>query len=214
MRVLSLIAALILGTIASTVVAQAPAAGQSNAATAAQMPIAVVDIGYILKNHPTMKTEIETIETQMQAADVAMQQKRDAIIKQMDQLRDQYTEGTPEYEREEKAIAEQDTSFRLELVKKRKEFDTARANVLFKVYSEVTNLVKYASDQMGIKVVLRVSREKMDPSKPETVQMVMSQDVLHYNANVDLTDWVLKGLQSRAGQTASAGANAAAAAQR
>jgi len=188
-----------------TAMAQAPAAA-NQAAASQQIMIAVVDVGYLLKNHPTMKTEIDSIETQMKAADEAMSQKRDAILKQMEQLREKYTEGTPEYEREEKAIAAQDTEFRLELVKKRKEFDFARANVLVKVYNDITNLVKYASDNMGIQVVMRVTREQMDPQKPETVQMVMSQDVLHYNQRVDLTDWVLKGLQSRAGNTANAAA--------
>jgi Skp family chaperone for outer membrane proteins len=205
-RVWSLIVALILGCLASTAWAQAPAASQAAGQAVQQITVAVVDVGYILKNHPTMKTEIEAIEGQMKAADDSMAQKRDAILKQMEQLREKYTEGTPEYDREEKSIAEQDTAFRLELVKMRKEFDTSRANVLYKVYGEITNLVKYASDQMGIQVVLRVSREKMDPKKPETIQMVMSQDVLHYNARVDLTDWVLKNLPGQAAATANAGA--------
>jgi Skp family chaperone for outer membrane proteins len=204
-RVWSLIATIVLGSLANSAVAQAPAAGQ--AAASQQIMVAVVDVGYLLKNHPTMKTEIEAIETEMKAADEAMSQKRDSILKQMEQLREKYTEGTPEYEREEKAIAARDTEFRLELVKKRKEFDTSRANVLVKVYNDITSLIKYASDQMGIQVVMRITREKMDPQKPETVQMVMSQDVLHFNQRVDLTDWVLKGLQQRSStSTANAGA--------
>jgi len=44
----------------------------------------------------------------------------------------------------------------------------------------------------------------MDASKPETVQMVMSQDVLYYNPTVDYTDWVLKALQNEAAKTANA----------
>ena len=161
-------------------------------------------MGYLLKNHPTMKAEIDAIEARMKAADKSMSAKRDAILKQMEQLREKYTEGTPEYEREEKAIASQDTEFRLELVKMRKEFDSSRANVLVKVYSEITHWVKYLSDNMGIQLVMRITREQMDASKPETVQMVMSQDVLYYNPTVDYTDWVLKALQNEAAKTANA----------
>ncbi|MCA9131753.1 MAG: OmpH family outer membrane protein [Planctomycetales bacterium] len=206
MRVWSLIATIVFGSFASLAVAQEgqPAAGQS----AQPIAIAVVDIGYLLKNHPTMKADIEAIEAQMGAADKSMGEKREAILKQMEQLREKYTEGTPEYEREEKAIASKDTEFRLELVKMRKEFDSSRAKVLVDVYNQITNLVKYASDQMGIQVVLRVTREKMDASKPETVQMVMSQDVLHFSQRVDLTEWVLKGLQPRQANTAAAAAGA------
>ena len=86
----------------------------------------------------------------------------------------------------------------------RKEFDSSRANVFVKVYSEITHWVKYLSDNMGIQLVMRITREQMDPSKPETVQMVMSQDVLYYNAAVDYTDWVLKALQNEAAKTANA----------
>ncbi len=202
MRVWTLVATIVLGSFATSVVAQSPANGQQ---AASQTLIAVVDVGHILKNHPTMKNEIEAIEAQMKAADEQMTQKRDSILKKMEELREKYTEGTAEYEREEKLIAEQDTNFRLEIVKMRKEFDKARANVLYKVYSDIKNLVKYASDKMGIQVVVRVNgtRENLDPTKPDNVQLIMSQEVLYFASHVDLTDWVLNGLNQR---TANAGA--------
>ena len=199
MRVWSLIAAVVIaGLTTTTTLAQ----GQAQAGGAGSMTIGVVDMGHILQNHPTLKGKMEQIKGQMEAADKAMATKRDAIVKQMEQLREQFTEGTPEYDRAEKAIAEQDTEFRLELVKKRKEFETAQANVLYQVYTEINSLLKYVGDQMGTQLVLRVSREPMDPKKPETIDMAMSQGVLYFNNKIDLTDWVLKALEQNA-QTAS-----------
>lgn len=198
-RVLSLAIALILGTIAAqTVMAQ----GANQAASTNGITVAVVDVGYILQNHPTMKADIEAIESRMKDADAEMTRKRDAILKQMDQLREKFVEGTPEYEREEKRIAEQDTQFRLEVVRMRKDFDKARANVLYGVYNDIKELIKYVSDQMGIQVVIRVAgtREELDPAKPDHVQMLMSQEVLYYRPNVDLTDWVLQALKARVAQ--------------
>ena len=210
MRVFCLIVSFVLGVLASSAIAQAPAEGQQAAASQsrAQMPIAVVDIGYLLNNHPTMKSEIEAIEQQMKAADEAMTKKRDEIIKQLEQLREKYTEGTPEYEREEKAIASQDTEFRLEIVKKRKDFDERRAAVLVRAYGEITGLLKYGCEALGTQVVLRFSRETMDAQKPETVQRVMGQDVIYYHPNIDLTNWVMDGL-SRQARTPTANAGAA-----
>lgn len=210
MRIWSLVATIVLGSFAGSLVAQE---AQTAAQPAAASPVVgVIDMGYLLKNHPTMKAEIDAIETSMKAADETMSAKRDSILKQMEQLREKYTEGTPEYEREEKAIASQDTEFRLELVKMRKEFDSSRANVLVKVYSEITGLVKYLSDNMGIQLVMRITREKMDASKPETVQMVMSQDVLYYSSTVDYTDWVLNALTEAAKTAKAANARPAGAA--
>lgn len=209
MRVWSLIATIVLGSFTSSLVAQEgqPAA---SGAPAARPTVGVIDVGFLLKNHPTMESEIKSIEARMKAADESMSAKRDAILKQMEQLREKYTEGTPEYEAEEKAIASQDTEFRLELVKMRKEFDSSRANVLVKVYGEINHWVKYLSEQMGIQMVMRITREKMDANKPETVQLVMSQDVLYYSPSVDYTDWVLKALQNDAAKTAGARPAAAA----
>ncbi len=204
MRVLSLVVTFVLGLLASSAWAQGQ---QQPASSPSQISVAVVDVGHILKNHPTMKSEIEAIEGQMKAADEQMTAKRDAILKKMEELRVTYEEGTPEYEREEKIIAEQDTTFRLEIVKMRKEFDKSRAGVLYRVYADIQNLVKYASQQMGIQVVVRVNgtrEENLDTSKPETVQLIMSQEVLHFNPRVDLTDWVLNGLKQRTASAAGA----------
>lgn len=194
MRVWSLVATIILGSLSSPAFAQGQAAAGNS-----QITVAVVDVGHILKNHPTMKSQIEAIEADMKKADEDMTRQRDSILKQMEQLRERFTEGTPEYEREEKRIAELDTQFRLDLVKKKKEFDKSRATVLYKVYSDIQGLVKYASENMGIQLVVRVNgtRENLDTNKPENVQLIMSEQVLHYNARVDLTDWILNGLKQR-----------------
>ncbi len=199
MRIWTLVVATILGAIVSDAVAQENAS-KSPAA------IAVVDVGHILKNHPTMKGDIERIETQMKAADEEMTQQRDQILKLMEQLRENFVEGTPEYEAEEKRIAEMDTQFRLEVVKRRKEFDKSRAKVLYQVYSDIKLLVKYYCDNTGTQAILRVNgtREELDPNKPDTVQLLMSQEVLHYAANADITEWVLNGLNQRSAQRSGA----------
>ena len=59
-RVWSLVATVVLGSFATTVLAQGQPAANSQ-----QITVAVVDVGHILKNHPTMKSEIETIVTRI-----------------------------------------------------------------------------------------------------------------------------------------------------
>ncbi len=176
--------------------------GGTAAASPARPAIAVVDVAYILENHPTMKSEIERIEAEMKKADTEFAGKRDSIIKKLEELKQRYKEGTPDYEREEKAIAEMDTNFRLELIKKRKEFDEARARVIYQVYSGINEVLKWYCDQTATSVVLRASREQMDPKKPETVQLVMSQEVLFFQPNADITNWVLDAINQKSGKSA------------
>lgn len=204
MRICSLIVAFLLGILASDATAQEQPTSSSSG-----MAVAVVDIGYILKKHPTLKGEMDRIDAQMKAADDEMKAKRDEIVKQLEQLKERLTEGTAEYIAEEKRIAQLDTDFRLEILRKRKEFDKVRANILYKVYSDIKSFVKYASDSMGIQVVIRVdatraTKEELDPNNPDTVQLLMGQQVIHFAERVDLTEWVLKGLNQRSAQAAGA----------
>lgn len=187
---------------------QAQPQAQPQAASSGRT-VGVIDIGHILQNHPTLKGKMEGIKSRMEAADKEMQTKREAIIKQMEQLKEQYTEGTPDYDRAEKQIAEQDTEFRLELVKKRKEFENSQAEILFEVHGQITQLLKYLNQQMGIQVVLQVSRQPIDPKKPETLEIAMSQNVIYYDTNLDLTTWVLDALQKQLGTSAGGGARTA-----
>lgn len=203
MKYLSCVSAVVIGCLTMTQ-GQAQSAAQSQQQPAVKPLVAVVDMGYILKNHPTMKSEMESIEAQMAAADQEMNDRKNAIVKQVDQLREQYTEGTPEYDRAEKAIAEQDANFRLEISKKRKQFETAQADVLFRAYNNINNYLKYYADQTGTQLIVRVTREKMDPKKPETIQLVMGQDTLYYRPDTDITNWLLDALKSQSKQTASA----------
>ncbi len=62
---------------------------------------------------------------------------------------------------------------------------------------------------MGVQVVLQVSRQPIDPKKPETLEIAMSQNVIYYDTNLDLTTWVLDALQKQLGTTAAGGARTA-----
>ena len=123
----------------------------------------------------------------------------------MEQLKERFNEGTPEYDRAEKQIAEQDTEFRLELVKKRKEFESAQSEILFEVHGQISQLLKYLNEAMGVQVVLQVNRQPVDPKKPETLEIAMSQNVLYFDRNIDLTNWVLEALQKQLGTSNAAG---------
>ncbi len=180
------------------------AGAQAAAAARRQVPVAVIDLGYILKNHPTMKQEIERIKAQTEQVGAEFEKKRQGILKMMEELKVNYTEGTPDYMKMEQEIASQDTSFRLEVVRKNKEFEDARAQIFLQVHKEVAFYVKYYCDASGTFVVLKVAREKPDAKKPETIEIAMGQEVFYYQdaADVDITDWVLQQLKANSANTA------------
>jgi len=190
-----------------------PQAGSPQPAAVAPRPVGVIDIGFILQNHPTLKAKMDGIKSRMETADKEMQAKRESIMKQMEQLRERFNEGTPEYDKAEKQIAEQDTDFRLELVKRRKEFENAQAEILFEIHGQISQLLKYYCENTGVQVVLQVSRQPVDPKKPETIEMAMSQNVLYFDGKTDVTAWVLEALQKQLGSSNAGPARAAASPQ-
>ncbi len=205
--VLTLVAVLSVAT--ATVQAQqagqpANAGAQPAAAQRRQVPVAVIDLGYILNNHPTMKQEIEQIKSQSESVAAEFEKKRQAILKMMEELRENFTEGTPDYMKKEQEIAAMDTQFRLDVVRKNKEFDEKRAQIFYTVHAQVTEALQFYCQNMGTFVVLKVSREKPDPKKPQTIETAMMQEVFYYQnaADVDITQWVLDSLVARSGGTA------------
>jgi Skp family chaperone for outer membrane proteins len=202
--VITLVAGMSLVT--ATVQAQGtaqPAGGATPAASQQRPPVAVIDLGYILRNHPTMKQEIERIKAQTETVGAEFEKKRQTILKQMEELRENFTEGTPDYMRKEQEIAEQDTQFRLDVVRKNKEFDDARAQIFFEVHRQVTSLCKFYCDHTGTVVILKVARDKPDPKKPETIEIAMGQEVF-FHQNVDITDWALGELKKMSPQASAA----------
>lgn len=211
MRLQSLIVAIVCGCFVATnsAFAQQVAQAQPAAAQRPTMPVIVVDLGYILQNHPTMKKEMETIDGRAQAIKTEIDGKREKIQADLKALNESVNEGSPDYQRQEKAIADADTALRLEIVRRRKEIDDARADVLARIHGQLTHVVKFACEYYGASVVLRCSREKVDPKKPHTIEMGMGQEVFYFNPTNDITDWVLTQLQPQQTAGAQAAANTA-----
>lgn len=208
MRIRSFVFTLVVGLslVTTTAQAQAPGAGTASATAAPQrrtVPIAVIDLGYILNNHPTMKQEIEQIKSQSETVGAEFEKKRQSILKLMEELRENYTEGTADYMKKEQEIAAQDTQFRLDVVRKNKEFDEKRAQIFYAVHTQVAHWVKFYCNASGTFVVLKVAREKPDPKKPQTIETAMMQEVFYYqeSPDVDITDWVLQQLKAHAGSS-------------
>lgn len=186
--------------------AQQPAAAAAQPAAARPtIPVAVIDLAYILNNHPTMKGKIEGIKTESEAVAKQFEDRRKAILQKMEQMRAQLTEGTPDYQRMEQEIAAEDTQFRLDVVRKNKEFDEKRAQIFAEVHGQVTEQVKIYCDYAGTLVVLKVSRDPVDIKKPSTIETAMMQEVFYHNPapHIDITEWVLGRLKAAAPATAS-----------
>jgi Skp family chaperone for outer membrane proteins len=198
----------------------APAAGGAAAPQAAPAAaawpvarIALIDIGHIFRNHPTMKSEQEAVESLAKSYQEELTKKRQELVKQFEALK-QFKDDSLEFKQGEEKLAEAEAALQLDMGRKEKELVEKRAEVFYKNYQQVHTMVKWLAESQGIDMVITFNREEMDPKAPATVQRGLAKSVLYHSGNVDLTDWVLNNLkqqsaQAPAAQTAKAPAAAA-----
>ena len=163
--------------------------------------VGVIDVGYIFKNHPTMKTQIDNIDKQIKQAEDEINARRESVLKEIDKLRS-FKEDTMEYKQAEEKIANLESQLKLDFMRREKEFAEAKATIIYDAYQQVTGAVKAMAEHNGIDIVLRFSQDEMDPKKPQSVGGGINRDIVYFNPSMDLTTFVLKLLPQA--QTASA----------
>lgn len=181
---------------ASTVMGQAPAGGQAQpnqAPTAPKTCMALVDVGYILKNHPNMNAKIEGIKAEMTAAQEEIETRRKALLADSEMIGKTYEADSPQFKQKQEALLNQESKLRVDFMSKEKEFAEKQATVIYSSYQSINNAVKAVAEWKQIDVVLRYSREQneMDPKKPQTVNFGIQRDVVYQNAGLDITEVVL-----------------------
>ncbi|MDZ4849105.1 MAG: OmpH family outer membrane protein [Pirellulaceae bacterium] len=195
-QILSASAALmIVGSFAmTTVVAQQPNAAATGASGTR---IAVIDVGYIVKKHPTIKQQQTAIRDQVKVAQDELVKRREALVKDAEQLK-AFREGSPEFNQLQERLANQEAQLKLDMVRKEKELDGVEASMAIEFYKQLQTLISSVAEHNQIDLVLRSNREEPDLKNPATIQMALEKGVIYNKPALDMTDLVLKMIESQA----------------
>ena len=98
--------------------------------------VAVIDVGYIFKNHARFKAAMEKMKEQVMAAENTLKAERDRINGMMEQIKG-FNPGTPEFKKLEADIAKAQGDFNVTAQLQKKEFMDQEAKVYMQVYAEV-----------------------------------------------------------------------------
>jgi len=202
-KVLHLLA--IVSGITASLVTTAQAQTTSPSANASRFGVAVVDVSYIFKNYQQFKNGMESMKTELEAAEAKLKNERDAVENKEAQ-RQQFNPGSHEFNQLDEDIARLKAEFNLRAGKVRREFLEREAKVYYQTFTEVSNAVKYYAEQNNIGIVLRFNGDQIDPNQREDILRAINMPVVFQNS-VDITPDVL-ALLNRGGGTA--GANPAA----
>ena len=102
--------------------------------------VAVIDVGYIFKNHSRFKGAMDKMKDEVLAAENGLKAERDRINGLMEQLKG-FNVGTPEYRKLEGEVAKAQGDFNVNAQLQKKDFMDREAKVYLQVYSEIERAV-------------------------------------------------------------------------
>jgi Skp family chaperone for outer membrane proteins len=159
---------------------------------------AVVDLDHILDSHPSFMATMESLKAEYQKTMEDFEARRKKLASDASQLNDALTPDSPEFKKKQEMLVGEDSKLRLEVVNKEKEFGERQARLIMDTYNQVVMAVDLAAKHYKYDMVVRYSRKqatKMDPKKPNTVQIGLDREVIYFDPKHDLTDTIVAMLK-------------------
>jgi len=159
---------------------------------------AVVDLDHVLDSHPSFMATMESLKAEYQKTMEDFEARRKKLASDASQLNDALAPDSPEFKKKQEMLVGEDSKLRLEVVNKEKEFGERQARLIMDTYNQVVTAVDVAAKHYKYDMVVRYSRKqatKMDPKKPNTVQIGLDREVIFFNPQHDLTDTIVAMLK-------------------
>ena len=165
-------------------------------------PVAVVDIGYIFKNHPRFAQAMDRVKAEVKASEEELLIRRKDIEARVKKLQS-YKPNSLEHKKLEAETARLQAQLQADMTIKRKGFLEKEAKVYHAIYQEIQNEVKAFADNQRIGLVLRFSSEQIDPMNRQSVLQGVNRPVI-YQRNLNISYDILDRLQRPPASTSQA----------
>ena len=159
--------------------------------------VAVIDVGYIFKNHNRFKAAMEKMKDEVMAAENALKAERDRINVLMEQLKN-FNVGPPEHRKLEAEVAKAQGDFNVNAQLQKKDFMDREAKVYLQVYNEIERAVSQFARDNKIAVVHRFDGEPVDDADRNRILGSITKPIVYYDPQVDITPDILRMLNAGA----------------
>ena len=200
-QVASIVSAFVVALAQGAAMAQAPVAvpqaqAQPQARPSSPMAhVAVIDVGYIFKNHVRFKAAMDKMKDEVMAAENGLKAERDRINGLMEQLKG-FNVGTAEYKKLEAEVAKGQGDFNVNAQLQKKDFMDREAKVYLQVYTEVEKAVEQFAREHRIAIVHRFDGEPLDPSDRNQILRGITKPIVYLESGIDITPDILKLLNA------------------
>jgi len=174
---------------------------------AATPNIALLDVGYLFKNHVRFNGMKEDLKRDLATFQENVKVEK-AKIEQLATRLPDYRRGTPDYKSLEEEISQRRAELAAKFELQGREFARREARIYHNVYQEITDATNRYIQQRGIDMVLRFSGDPVDPEQPDSVLASLNKPVVAYQGGVDITPAILQELNRSKPGPRSVSANA------
>ena len=157
--------------------------------------VAVIDVGYVFKNHARFKAAMDRMKEEVMAAENTLKADRDRINGMMEQIKG-FNPGTPEFKKLESEIAKAQGDFNVDAQLQKKEFMDREAKVYLSVYTEVEKAVEQFAREHRIAIVHRFDGDPVDNSDRNQILRGITKPIVYIEPGIDITPDVLKMLNA------------------
>jgi len=166
--------------------------------------VALIDLGYILKNHAGFQQKSEEFRQQWEGRENDIKAKQESIRKLAAQL-NEFNKGSAQYRQLEEEIAKRQADFSVEVNLTKKKFAEAEAKLFYDAYQQIYGEVRLHCEQNNVVMVIKFNGDRPDANNPEEIGSEMfNKQVLYYNPAVDITPAILDRLKGQVGRPAPA----------
>ena len=159
--------------------------------------VAVIDVGYIFKNHTRFKAAMDKMKDEVMAAENSLKAERDRINGLMEQLKG-FNVGTPEHRKLEADVAKAQGDFNVNAQLQKKDFMDREAKVYHQVYLEIERAVSQFARDNKIAVVHRFDGEPVDDTDRNRILGSITKPIVYYDPQIDITPDILRMLNGGA----------------
>ena len=162
--------------------------------------IAVIDIQHVMKNYILYKANREALKSKLDQVSSRIRQEREALRRLAEKLKE-FRPGSPNYKATEEEITKRDTTLAVDTRMQQREFAEEEAKMIYNTYQAIQQEVEAYCRSTGTTMVLQYDRGPVDPSQPNAILGLVSQQVV-WHAGHDITDPILRVLNERANRSA------------
>lgn len=183
-----------------------PIHGQQGAAEPSVHKVGLIDMAEVFKEYEKFKTLRESLQAEIEKSEATAK----AMIADMQKLQEQAQSGqfkqdSPQFKNLEQQLITKKSELEAYRASQQREFLRKESEIYKQVYLETQDMVEKYAQHFKYTLVMRFNRASVeDAENPQEVIQSMNRQVVFHRQGDDITDAVLRALNDRYSQSASA----------